>query len=440
MAVLKFKNRSNIWEEIPLSGGGTVGSSQKLKYDEICDYYGITSTGEAALATDQNYGCTSYIDCATVTEITLPMVQETTPSGFGLAFYASDKTFLSFVANPVGEELGVVTQTVPVPSGAAYFKTTFFDYERQKTYGLFECTIRYNSEVMSGKNRPYQTGVISFSPIVNQSIVNYSNTNGTESMIPDNYKTTTGNLILPPNYTKDGKPVKLILLSHGWAQYQYYETFGTSQFHDKAAYYASKGFAVFDCNGARNTDRQGEFGSCGMRQFVTAYRQCYEYIVNHYNVDPDIYVVGCSAGGILACNYAKAHGCNVRGLVLIGASTSPKYFVEDWPLTKKNDIWEEYLGIREYDATKFRGLDPNLDKYVIDDTTYFRPYTCPVLVIESTLDNSTLNNRLNEYYDGLVATGTDAQKRVVNNLTHDQMVRDNTPGIDDTVMDWFNMN
>ena len=442
MAVLKFKNSRNQWEPITGGGGGEpIATSQTLKADEICDYYGIKSDGTFDLATTQHYGCTSFIDCDGITEFTIPMVQETTSSGFGLAFYDDTKTFISFVPNPTGSTLDVVEETITVPSGAKYFKTTFFNYEYQKTYGFFECTLTYNNQLLKNDKRPYQTGIISFAPAVDQAIVHYENTNGTQSMITPSYKDTTGNLILPPNYTNDGKPVKLIMLAHGLYQYQNYQEFGHSGFGDKAAYLANKGFAVFDCNGARNTDRQGKFPSCGMRQFTEAYRKCYEYIVEHYNVDPDMYVVGCSAGGMVACNYTRRYNNNVRGLILLCSVISPSYFVTGtWAATYKNDILEEYTGNRNYVASEYRGLDVMLDKYVIDNVTYYRPYNCPVLGIKTTQDETVLNNYLQQYFDGMIATGADVQLRVVNNLTHDNIVRDNTPGIDDTIVNWFNMN
>lgn len=440
MAVLKFKNSNNVWEEIAGGGTATITTSQTLKADEICDYYGIKSDGTFDLATTQHYGCTSFIDCEGVAEFTIPMVQETTSSGFGLAFYDDTKTFISFVPNPTGSTLDVVEETITVPSGAKYFKTTFFNYEYQKTYGFFECTLTYNDQLLKNGKRPYQTGVISFAPAVNQSIIHYDNTNGTQAMLDVENKDTTANLILPPNYTNDGKPMKLIMLAHGLYQYQNYQEFGHSGFGDKAAYLASKGFAVFDCNGARNTNRQGQFPSCGMRQFTEAYRKCYEYIIEHYNVDPDMYVVGCSAGGLVACDYARRYSVNVRGLILLCSVVSCEYFLPSNASAYKKDIIEEYTGSRVYEPEKYRGLDPFLDKYVIDNVTYYRPYNCPVLGIKTTQDETALNNYLQQYFDGMIATGADVHLRIVNNLTHDNIVRDNTPGIDDTIVNWFNMN
>jgi len=438
MATVKFKDNNN-WQRVQLYNVNSQ-NKQVLKSDEICDYYGITSDGSHTLATTYNYGCTSYIDCNKVTNIVLPMIVEISSTGYGLAFYDKNKDFISFIPNPKGEELGIAIQTIPVPSNAYYFRTTFFNYQQQKTYGFFECTLYYNDETIVNNKRPYQNGVISFAPAVNQSIIDYDNEDGTESMITPNYKDTTGNLILPTNYTNNGKPVKLIMLAHGLLQYQYYQTFGTSEFYAKAQYFASKGFAVFDCNGARNTDREGNFPSCGMRQFTEAYRLCYEYIIEHYNIDPTIYVVGCSAGGMVACNYARRYSSNVRGLTLLCSVVNVGWFLPANASAYRKDIIEEYTGSRSYDATKYRGLDPALDKIVIDGDTYIRPYIFPVLVIKTTQDAETLNTQLQDYYDGLARNGVDAQIRVITNLTHDNVVRDNTPGIDDTVLDWFKMN
>lgn len=439
MATIKFKD-GNTWESVKIFNTSSQ-NKQVLKSDEICDYFGIKADGSHALATTYNYGCTSYIDCHNVTNINIPMVQETTKSGFGLAFYDESKTFISFVENPVGSSLGVVTKTIDVPSEAYYFRTTFFNYNSQKTYGYFECTIYYNDDatIVNGK-RPYQSGVISFAPAVDQSIINYDNTDGTQSIITPNFKDTTGNLILPTNYTNDGKPVKLIMLAHGLLQYQNYQEFGTVDFSAKANYLASKGFAVFDCNGARNTQRQGQFPSCGMRQFTEAYRKCYEYIIEHYNIDPNMHVVGCSAGGMVACNYARRYSVNVKGLILLCSVVNVGWFLPSNASAYKKDIIEEYTGSRSYDATKYRGLDPSLDTYTIDNTTYVRPYNFPVLGIKTTQDDVTLNEQLQTYFDNMIRTGADVQLRVVNNLTHDNIVRDNTPGIDDTIVNWFNMN
>ncbi len=438
MATVKFKNGDN-WTTVQLSNiNGT--NKQVLKADEICDYYAIKSDGTHELATAYNYGCTSYIDCHNVAKIQIPMVQEVSSSGYGLVFYDNNKDFISFYANPTGNTLGVSNEIITVPTNAYYFRTTFFNYQQQKNYGFFECVICYNDATMINNKRPYQSGIISFAPAVDQSIVNYDNTDGTESIITPNYKDTTGNLILPSNYTNDGKPVKLIMLAHGLLQYQNYQEFGTVDFSAKANYLASKGFAVFDCNGARNTNRQGQFPSCGMRQFTEAYRKCYEYIIEHYNIDPTIYVVGCSAGGLVACNYARRYSSNVRGLALLCSVVDVSWFIPSNASAYKKDIIEEYTGSRSYDATKYRGLDPSLDKITIDGDVYIRPYIFPVLGLKTTQDDSGLNTQLQNYFDGLIRNGVDAQLRIVTNLTHDNIVRDNTPGIDDTIVNWFNMN
>ncbi len=449
MASIKFKN-GNSWERVKLLDTSST-NAQDLKADEICKYYAINSSGNHVNSTSIHYGCTSYIDCHSVQQLELTMIQETSASGFGLAFYNQNKEFISFIPNPVGAELASVSQVVSVPANAYYFRTTFFEYEYQKTYGYFSCHIQYVEETIINGKRPYQSGVISFSPAVEQGIPNYDNQDGTVSMITSNLKETTGNLILPPNYTNNGKPVRLILLAHGLYQFSYYQKMGTSQFAAKAAYLASKGYAVFDCNGARNDDQNKSdsdsgpatahpFPSCGMRQAIEGYRKCYEYIIEHYNVIPEVNAIGCSAGGMVAANYAKRYSCDTRNLICLCSVVSGKYFLQDNVMAYKRAIMLEYTGSNSYDASKYQGMDPLIDGYTIDSDLYINSYRCPVLIVKTTQDEAALNTQLDAFYNGLLRTNMDVHRRIVTNLTHDNIVRDNTPGIDDTIINWLNMN
>ena len=298
----------------------------------VVDSVGILyNTTTAATST----GCTSYIDCEGCTEIRMKVPVLTPTPTWGVLFYDADKNPIaqSGVFRPQKTVAGVdtfiftksgVTATsgyvpyghnssgnytpVGIPSNAKYFRTGYWNYANAMgVYGSWKCVlITKRGYFGGGKNRPYQSGRINFSVAVNQSVSNFWDT-GATNQEPSSLASSPGVLILPSTYTRDGRPTKLIMFCHGMSKAVSYNFWGepsgdNTNFLAQKERWRSAGFAVFDCNGP-SANSGASISAVGCPQSVGAYRQCYQYILDHYNVDPELYVIGGSMGGAVALNY-----------------------------------------------------------------------------------------------------------------------------------------
>jgi hypothetical protein len=165
-------------EQLSMESPGAGYILVTLDKDEICDFYAITNTGEPVLAS--GYGCSSFIDCYGSPYMMISKIKGPSASSYGIAFYDVDKEFIanSFIAFEDATTKERIFEKIEIPEGAAYFKTSYFDYATSQTIGEFKCFI-YIKETLYGyrKYRPYQNGYIFYSQAINQSITKYWTTN-----------------------------------------------------------------------------------------------------------------------------------------------------------------------------------------------------------------------------------------------------------------------
>ena len=406
---------------LELSGGGGASATVlvELGGDEICDYYAINSAGNAVSA--DGYGCTSFIPCAGCAEMHITNMQLKTAKSYGLAFYDENKTFLSFVKSLTGSEVAGVWQEVAVPEGAHYFKASFFDYETQKTVGKWRCTMLFDNTdtyTATGK-RPYQEGFIWFSQGVNQSITRYWETAEAVQNAGE-YKATTGVVALPKNYSPTGKPVPLILYAHGLSHYVYYDHWGANDtFIPQKQHWLDMGFAVMGCNGARNK-KGGQFPTGICPQGVNAYKQCVDYVLRNYNVDPQIFIVAGSAGGALGWNYLNTYGNTVKAAVFISAWADLEY--NAWTNGGAKSLFTEFLGFENtstYEADKTIGFDQKQRIITIGSKDYcFMPYNVPIYGLYGGTETSLVTPMKNTFA-ALRNAGANARIRGIEGCGHE---------------------
>ena len=395
--------------------------------DEVCDYYAINSEGKHVLA--KGYGCTGYLELSGADSMTLSMAQ-TPSSDYGLAFYNADKEFISFVPSPDGEDIQKKNVDIAVPEGAVYFRTTYFNFETRKQKGEFSYALKKDGEKLDekAKKRDYQDGYVYFSRKVDQSL---------GSDLTD-IKMTTGVLALPENYSADGEKTKLIIYFHGYSHYVYYGAWGsTESFRAQKEYFLSRGYAVLDCNGARDNDRKQHFTSAGSPQYVDGYYQCYKYAIENYNIDENVFVIGGSAGGPAAINFVRWHQDSVRTLQLVSAWTDVK--VCHWGQSSVPRYpFVEYIGFKsesEYEADKMKPYDP---AYMIKtdkdgDTEYIDEITVPVNGI---IGGSVFYSPFIRWMKAMVAGNEKATLKVWQGKTH-SIVSGADVEIDGAVCDFF---
>ena len=406
--------------DIKVKGGDSGLVKVTLNGDEVCDYYAINKSGEHVLAS--GYGCTHYIDCYGCGTMDITLIQNTSSLNYGLAFYDANKKFISFVASKVGSEKKGVLTTVTIPDNASYFRATYFNYENQKTCGEFSCTLTYDSNIVSkdGK-RKYQDGFIYFSQRVNQSITKYWSTDQTVAN-DGNIKVTTGVLALPTTYKNTGRKTPLILYAHGLSHYVYYGTWGaTETFPVQKQHWLDMGFAVMDCNGARDNNRSAKFASGICPQGINAYKLCVEYVQEHYNVSDDIFIVAGSAGGAVGWNFLSQYGKHVKAAVFLSAYSNMK--ADAYGAGGQQSRYVEFLGFDSastYEVDKTIGFDPALKIVDINGQKYcFDYYNTPIYAIYGSLDTYTLVTSMKNLIAALRNAGATAQIRRIEGVGHE---------------------
>ena len=219
------------------------------------------------------------------------LVAASSESTGGLVFFDTNDKPIAGYYIAGAEADGVELKTYAIPSGAEYFVTSIWMADSAKyPYDIsnFECYFAKGETV--GKPDPDK----------------------------EHYEPVTGVIALPESYTADGAPTKLIMFAHGGHGYvdetHWYPT--NEDMEDTVKALLAAGYAVFDCSGYKDTpyeewkaltDAGNVQMGIGLPQVVEAYYNCYRYILENYNIEPGLYIQGCSQGGHTALTFAKMH-------------------------------------------------------------------------------------------------------------------------------------
>jgi pimeloyl-ACP methyl ester carboxylesterase len=106
-------------------------------------------------------------------------------------------------------------------------------------------------------------------------------------------------LKLPCNYSKRGKPTRLIYVAHGAGGGVTADSWFLNNFALVDTLLAN-GYAIYDVNG-------GSVENMGGPTVVRSSFRAYKYIRKRYNVDKKIFVVGLSMGGLSSSNFICRH-------------------------------------------------------------------------------------------------------------------------------------
>ena len=172
---------------------------------------------------------------------------------------------------------------------------------------------------------------------------------------PDNY--TTGQLMLPPNYDPEGKPVPLLLYIHGTGRYATWDM-GinvTETGHDWQSlwdYILNEGFAVFDCYPwtAKYFSNSEQVSPYPIDLHLRAYAEGVKHVVEDYNIDGNNIGAFCkSLGGALGYYLMMQRELPLRGIAMLATSVGwvstiwNKYFIQ---ATARRPI-VKYLGLED---------------------------------------------------------------------------------------------
>jgi hypothetical protein len=204
-----------------------------------------------------------------------------------------------------------------------------------------------------------------------------------------------GFIMLPESYTDYGKKTRLVISCHGAG--------GTVSTDDSQVeqqtltkYLVANGYAVMDMNGlpeafagAENINIQNNLGSpIAMQCYIKGYHYCME----HFNLYPEVFLMGASMGGISSTNLcltgsipviAQAGWCPVL-------DTYNEAFLNPWSggiakvalgrlyqlETEGNGFIYDHSFI--YDENKICGYNPVKNKTVVIDGVTYTNYPVPV--------------------------------------------------------------
>lgn len=110
--------------------------------------------------------------------------------------------------------------------------------------------------------------------------------------------TDYGYIMLPKNYSKDGEPVRLVMVCHGasstLSSYQSFEVKTHSQ-----TYWLEMGYAIMDMFACPPALGNGSELHYGNPVVLECYEKGYEYVMKRFNLKTDgIFVLGSSMGGL----------------------------------------------------------------------------------------------------------------------------------------------
>lgn len=136
---------------------------------------------------------------------------------------------------------------------------------------------------------------------------------------------TSGLLKLPPNYTPDGEPVKLIIFCHGSADYNSItsQSFGLN-FENYFQYLSDEGYAIMDVFSWTTKYPNAVGANFGSPIAKAGLMQGYEWVKNNYNIDNSgVFVSAKSAGGYQAVNLLYNNAMPIKAAGLLAPALLP---------------------------------------------------------------------------------------------------------------------
>ena len=426
----------------------------RLTQEDACEGFAITSTPEEFNSV--NFALISGIYCHGVKTIKIPLM----PNGVGLAciFYDEHGDTVVKRESQTGEEYA--TKIVEVPENAYAVSFNIRSYKFLKGQHDADPTFDIQSHLLNMELQ-FPKGVIGengkrpavlvdsngnyprhyFSPRVCQKPNDFYSEVIDDNDYVENSECTTGVFVLPPNYTPNGKPCPVIMYSHGSSTHIRYKQWGTNaNLHNLITYWASLGYAVFDCNGARNTT--AAMRGAGCPQNVSAFRKTWEYIKRNYNVEDTVYVIGSSGGGLTAINFCRF----TSGVKAFAGLENDVYVVDTWTNQGvDHESFFKYYGfnrlpegteytLANYEESKVGGWDLKKSEFTINNTTMILGFPVPTKVWYGGT-GSRWTNFVNYLNNG----GTPAFLRAMPGLDHLQICT-NSIAVANDVVDWFKIN
>ena len=250
--------------------------------------------------------------------------------------------------------------------------------------------------------------------------INSNNTYALDSVLS---YTDNGFVMLPSNYNKNGDPVRLVIACHGA---------GTTSMKDyvPAQYLVANGFAVMDMMGmpAGYATAKGfnQYNNMGCPIAMQSYVKGYHYVIENFNVYPDVILFGASMGGLSSANIA------LNGIIPVIAhaaycpvlDTYNEPFLHPWgennaSKTALSIIYDFAIenGEYVYDETKVCGYNPINRKVTVGGTDY-TPYPCPIKIWHCQNDDTVAFSVTQQFVNQIKNAGGNAILRPIASNSH----------------------
>ena len=183
---------------------------------------------------------------------------------------------------------------------------------------------------------------------------------------------TSGQLLLPPNYSIHGQPVPLIVILHGTSSMNTWtEAIGTNSGTSTRPlldYLTNEGFAVFDCYPftSKYYKATAQLMCAPLSVFKDAYETGIEFVCSRFNVDVNsVCMYAMSLGGVMGHMFLHSKGViSPRAIAMLAPSTGyasqvfRTFFLEQ----SGRQLIVDYCGLGdEQDADTFISTNAGLD-------------------------------------------------------------------------------
>lgn len=299
-----------------------------------------------------------------------------------------------------------------------------------------------NDKVQTAK-KGYTPDLIHFQVEANQ---NFADVEDDTAVLQDSESFAPVNCVLklPTNYTPSGKPTKLIMFAHGA---------GSLITGNEVSYWNpivqplwDNGYAVFDVNGSNN-NYTTYADNMGSPRTISAYRKALQYIVENYNVEDKIYLMGVSMGGLVALNFVQQYPELVNVIGLMNPITAmykaawlhPWYGVDaNWPNGRTHTMIAREFNFDDqsgatYEADKVQGYDPLLNHSVVVGANRHNFLPCSIKIWHGENDTTALEENIVELVTALKNAGINAVLRNMAGVGHNT-----TQVMYEEIAMWFN--
>lgn len=279
-----------------------------------------------------------------------------TPTGSTLSIFCYDDT-LTLISG------GVVNDADNIPAGTSYVKMQIYNSSGYTNVLALEMTLASQPKWVKNTGTAYTPQFFNYdcNPPKLWDDSSYTTTHSLPTDGSADVDTTRYHdnalVLLPPNYSPEGKPCKVIFwfngdgcpwfIEHGITTAAYVANFG---------YFNACGYAVVMCTGYTSMWK-GEDGSTNVGwwnsritpAYIASVRALYDRIMTNYNFDQQVYIGAKSAGGSMLLHTALTRPFPIRAAAGMSVIVSVIDTIR-FSVAKSNKSWHKMFGCANWNS------------------------------------------------------------------------------------------